>query len=281
MKIQKRFAALALLLLLTVGCASAQPQAEGSPAPSKTPGPVMMAPTPTPTPTPTPEPEKKLVVIDPGHQKKRNGDKEPIGPGAKTTKAKVSSGTQGRFSGVPEYEVNLEVSLLLRDELEERGYEVLMTRESHDVNISNSERAALANDNQADAFVRIHCNGSEDPKVHGALTISPTEDNPYPAGEIYEECYSLSRCVLDGLVEATGAEDRGIWETDTMSGINWCEVPVTIVEMGYMTNKEEDFNLVDPDYQAKLVEGIANGIDAFLGRENDTSTSTASSGESD
>ena len=209
------------------------------------------------------EPGKYLVVIDPGHQGKGNYEKEPVGPGSTEMKNKVAAGTHGVSTGIPEYQLTLKVSLKLRDILEARGYEVVMIRDNHNVNISNAERAIMANELYADAFIRVHANGSENSSVHGIMTLCQTKNNPYN-GELYAQSKELSALVLDEMVEITGARKQFVWEVDTMSGINWCRVPVTIVEMGYMSNPQEDERMATDDYQQKLAEGMANGIDRYF-----------------
>lgn len=206
----------------------------------------------------------KKIAIDPGHQGKGNSEQEPIGPGASQTKAKVASGTSGRTTGVPEYQLNLDVSLKLRDELIARGYEVYMIRETNDVNISNAERAQAAAASGADILVRIHANGSENSSVAGALTMAPSTANAYLDDELVGQCQKLSQAVIASFCEATGANNQGVYQTDEMSGLNWCTIPATIVEMGYMTNPEEDTKMQTEEYQNSMVQGIANGIDQYF-----------------
>ena len=219
-------------------------------------------------------PDKKLIVIDAGHQGAGNSGLEPVGPGASELKAKVSSGTVGSYTGLPEYQLNLEVALKLQAALEAAGYDVIMIRTTNDVDISNSRRAQIANEAGADAFIRVHANGSTDPSENGVLTICQTESNPFNGG-IYGVCRALSSDILKGVAAATGADDRGVWETDTMSGINWCTVPVTILEMGYMTNEREDRLLSTEDYQDLIVRGIVTGLALFFEEPDAVPTASA------
>lgn len=213
--------------------------------------------------TAAPPEYKGLVVIDPGHQQYANTEQEPVGPGASETKIKVSGGTTGTATGVPEYELTLDIGLQLRDKLLERGYQVIMVRDTNEVDISNSERAEIANEADADVFIRLHANGSPDSSVTGAMTICQTPANPYN-GDVYEQSRALSENILDSYIYKTGINRQNIWETDTMSGINWSEVPTTILEMGFMSNTGEDRSMQDDDMQQKMVEGIADGIDEYM-----------------
>lgn len=205
----------------------------------------------------------KVIAIDPGHQIKGDSSKEPIGPGATETKAKVTGGATGVATKQTEYELNLKVALLLQKKLQEKGYTVVMTRTSHNVNISNRERADIANNANAAAFIRIHANSLNNSSVKGILTMCQTANNPYN-GNLANASYKLSKSVLDNVIKTTGGINKGVTRTDTMSGINWCKVPTTIIEMGFLSNPEEDRLMATPSYQEKIVDGIVNGIEEFL-----------------
>ena len=264
---------LAAVLLLCCGCSApaAAPQEEVLPPSQETPAeetnpPAAQEEVPEPEPPASEEAAavRHVVVLDPGHQDQGNYDTEPNGPGSSVEKAKVSSGTQGQFTGLAEYELNLQIGLQLREELEARGYTVYLTRETNDVDLSNVERAQYAASVGGEILVRLHANGSENPATSGALMVCQSPDNPY------QEQYTLSRllsdCILETYCPRTGIADQGVWETDTMTGLNWCEIPSTIVEMGYMTNESDDTNMADPEFQKRMVQGIADGIDLYFTR---------------
>lgn len=78
--------------------------------------------------------EKFLICIDPGHQSKGDLDKEPIGPGSSETKYKVSYGTQGVVTNLPEYELTLQTAKILEAYLEEMGF---MTNSEEDKKLSD------------------------------------------------------------------------------------------------------------------------------------------------
>lgn len=231
------------------------------PAPPVAPSPDTPAPTPRP-PATARAAAGSVVVIDAGHQAQGDADHEPIGPGASETKMKVTWGTSGRTTGVAEHVVNLQVAKLLERELEARGVEVVMVRDSADVNISNSQRARIGNDADADLVIRLHCDGSEDTSIRGILTLVPSENRW--TGPIVAPSARAGDRVHAAVLTETGAADRGIRAVGNMTGFNWSTVPTVIVEMGLMTNPEDDRLLTSPAYQEKLARGMANGAVAFL-----------------
>lgn len=204
-----------------------------------------------------------VIVIDAGHQQRAMSETEPNGPDSDEMKAKVTGGTQGTLTGLAEYELNLRVALALRDALVAKGYTVVMVRETNEVEISNAERALMANSAGADVNIRIHANGDADASVKGAMAVCQTPENPYNAN-IYDACRALSDAVLSAFCESTGILERNVWETDTMTGTNWATVPTTIIEMGFMTNAEDEATMAAEDFAAKAAGGIANGIAAYL-----------------
>jgi len=210
----------------------------------------------------------KKVALDPGHQgwNVDMSDSEPNAPGSGERKAKCTSGTQGNYSGLAEHQLTLDISKQLREELESRGYEVLLTREDNNTAISNAERARLSNDWRADIFVRVHANSVDDSSVNGALMLTSTTNNPY-VGSYYSKSRALAEAILKSYCQTTGFANKGIQENDTMTGINWSTRPVVIIEMGFMSNRDDDMAMADSSFQELMVKGIADGIDTYFGNE--------------
>lgn len=202
-------------------------------------------------------------MIDPGHQRIGNNEPELVGPDTRETKAKVSSGTVGVRTKKPEYVLNLEVSLLLKAELVRRGINVTMTRETHDVDISNKQRADMANEAGAALVVRIHADGDSAASTRGFSVLYPSAAQA-AVKPIAAESKKAAVELLAGLQQATGQKGRGLSAREDLSGFNWSKVPVTLVEIGFMTNPEEDELMSEAAYQQKLAKGIADGIEQYL-----------------
>ncbi len=207
-------------------------------------------------------PRQYVVVIDPGHQARSDQGLEPVGPGSPTKKSKSTGGATGVATHVPEYEIALQISMNLAARLRKAGIKVVMTRTTNDVNLSNSERAAIANKAKADLFVRIHANGSPDNKKAGISTLYPAANHWARPISITSK-HAASR-IQRAVVGATGALDDGLDPRGDLAGFNYAKVPSVLVECGFMSNPVEDRLLGSPHYQDKVAQGIADGIAAYL-----------------
>jgi len=203
-----------------------------------------------------------VVVIDAGHQAEPDNSLEPEGPGSSVRKPKVAGGASGVSTHIPESKTNLAIALKLKKALEANGVEVRMVRSTEDVNISNSERAAVANDASADLFIRLHCDGGGDSSVHGLSTLVPAK-NKWTA-PIVAESAAAGKLIHRSVISATGATDRGIVTRSDLSGFNWSKVPTVLVEMGFMSNSAEDRKLNSASYQDELTQGISEGTMQYL-----------------
>ena len=210
--------------------------------------------------------EKKIkIAIDAGHQARANAGTEPIGPGAKKKKMKVTGGCTGVSTHVPEYKFTLRVAKKLKKELKKRGYDVYMVRTKNDVNISNKERAMKANQSGSDIYIRIHADSSDNGSVTGASGLYPSKNNPY-VNYLSASSLKLTDKVLSAYCKNTGIKNRGCIARDDLTGTNWSKIPVTLIECGFMSNPSEDRKLQKKSFQEKIAEGIANGIDAYFNK---------------
>jgi N-acetylmuramoyl-L-alanine amidase len=118
----------------------------------------------------------------------------------------------------------------------------------------------MMNELGADLVLRLHCNGANDRSKRGiGLFIRNTGMNA-------DECLRAAQALLPAMLSATGAREDGIYRRDNYTGLNWSAVPSVLVEMGFMSNPEEDALLNSAEYQDKLVNGMVNGIKNYMGR---------------
>jgi N-acetylmuramoyl-L-alanine amidase len=207
-----------------------------------------------------------VVVLDPGHDLRANSDTEPIGPGSSTLKIKDGGGTTGVVSRGREADLNLRVALRLRPLLQRAGIRVVMTRtRTAGTSMGNIARARIANRAGAALFLRIHADGSTDPGARGTHTLYPALRRRW-TDDVYAASRRAARTVQAELVRALGFPDRGLQERSDFTGFNWADVPVILVELGFMTNPTEDRLLATPAYQRRAALGLCRGTLRFLGR---------------
>ena len=200
-----------------------------------------------------------LICLDPGHgtAPEIGRQLEPIGPGARELKVKDGGGTAG------EAPVVLEIARRTRVELLARGYRVALTRERDGYRGGNRERARFCNARDAALMIRIHADGSTDPSRNGVATLVPARRRGWTE-DVHGASARAGRLVQRELVRATGARDRGIVERADLTGFNWADVPVVLVETGFLTNRDEAARLRSGAYQARIARGLAAAATAFI-----------------
>jgi len=207
----------------------------------------------------------RVVVIDPGHDARANLATEPIGPGSTTRKIKDGGGTHGVVTGIREPELTLDVSLRLRRLLRAAGVRVVMTRTSTSgPSMGNVARARIANASGAALFLRVHADGASSASARGTHTLTPALRRGW-TDDVYRSSRRAATLVQAELVRALGFPDRGIQERSDFTGFNWADVPVILVEMGFMTNPSEDRALARPTVRRRQRSGLCRGTLRFMG----------------
>lgn len=161
-------------------------------------------------------------------------------------------------NGVNEKDITLEVAKKLDSALKKEGYDTVMTRDK-DVYVELKERADIANRNNSDIFISLHCNSFSSESAHGIEVLY----NPNRSGS-----KQLAQLVLDELVKATGARNRGIKERPELAVLKHTTMPAILVEMGFISNKAEAQKLQTASYQNKIVEAIVKGVEKYIDTYN-------------
>jgi N-acetylmuramoyl-L-alanine amidase len=200
-----------------------------------------------------------LICLDPGHGTLPavGRQNEPIGPGSSVRKIKDGGGAPG------EAPVALAIAFRTRALLQRDGYRVAMTRTGPNYAGGNIARARFCNARHAALMIRIHADGSTDSSQHGVKTLLPAFHRGW-TDDIYTQSVRAARKVQAAVVRSTGAKNIGLVPRSDLTGFNWADVPVILVESGFMTNPAEGRLLRTPAYQLKVARGLTAGAEAFL-----------------
>lgn len=208
--------------------------------------------------------KQKTIFLAAGHQERGISAKEHLAPGSSATKAKLTSGTSGVSTHIPEYKTNLAIAKAAKKELVKRGYKVIMLRTTNKCPLSNQQRTKKANNSGADIHICIHCNAAGAGST-GPLVCVPASSK-YVGKKIYTKSCKLGSNILSSVSKATGKKSHGTIRSNYYTTINWAKIPTMILECGFMTNPTEDRQLNSASYQKKLAKGIANGVDRYFGK---------------
>ena len=202
-----------------------------------------------------------IIGINPGHQIKTISKKYPMAPGSKKTGYGVKTGACGAWTGVPEYETNLQVGLKLARRLEDLGATVVITRTENDVMLTNIDRAEMLNDAGVDVALQLHCDSVDDRSVEGCTTYY--RDN----GDWADENRLLAQALTDGISAETGCVNRGARVNNNYMSLNWSTTPAVLVEMGFISNQKEDKLLASDEYRDLVADGIVRALRAYFERD--------------
>jgi N-acetylmuramoyl-L-alanine amidase len=202
-----------------------------------------------------------LVCLDPGHGTAPDVGRqyEPIGPGSTQLKIKDPGGAAG------EAPVALAIARRTRAALLARGYRVALTRDGAGYRGGNRERARFCNARGAALMIRIHADGSASPSTNGISTLVPARRRGW-TDDVHGASRRAGTLLQRELVAATGARDLGVVERADLTGFNWADVPVVLVETGFMSNPRERALLRSAAYQQRVAGALARATHTFLSR---------------
>ncbi|MDO5146889.1 MAG: N-acetylmuramoyl-L-alanine amidase [Eubacteriales bacterium] len=206
--------------------------------------------------------KQKTIFIAAGHQERGIASREHLAPGSSATKAKLTSGTSGASTRIPEYKTNLAIAKATRKALKKAGYKVIMLRTTNKCPLSNQQRTKKANKSGADLHICIHCNAAGS-RASGPLVCVPASSR-YVGKKIYNQSLRLGGFVVSSVAKSTGKRNNGFLRSNYYTTINWAKIPTVILECGFLSNPSEDRQLNSADFQEKIARGIVKGVNAYF-----------------